>query len=286
MAGPPGVDASADADGSRGKERNIEDRLEGLKLTGEEAEDLDFSGEFDDLVKDVRWLALIRVHTSKSFSHSALFNAMRNAWTVAKEVNFKIKGDNLFLSQFHCLGDWTRVMDGGPWIFRGAPVVLEEYDGFSNIHEYKLMKIPAWVRIYGLPDGLMKKKELAEKVARKVGEPPFTVIVTEGMINPMPYLRARVHLDLAKALVRFVPITIKEAKRYPIQYEKLLVFCDFCGMMGHEVTECGDGVHKPEECEWGRLVDGQISYGDSRSGTYRSWRTHRRNEWAGKRQGR
>ena len=81
-------------------------------------------------------------------------------------------------------------MDGGPWIFRGAPVVLEEYDGFSNIHEYKLMKIPAWVRIYGLPDGLMKKKELAEKVARKVGEPPFTVIVTEGMINLMPYLRA------------------------------------------------------------------------------------------------
>ena len=61
-------------------------------MTGEEAEDLDFSGEFDDLVKDVRWLALIRVHTSKSFSHSALFNAMRNAWSVAKEVNFKIKG--------------------------------------------------------------------------------------------------------------------------------------------------------------------------------------------------
>ena len=105
---------------------------------------------------------------------------MRNAWSVAKEVNFKIKGDNMFLSQFHCLGDWTRVMDGGPWIFRGAPVVLEEYDGFSNIHEYKLMKISAWVRIYGLPDGLMKKKELAEKVARKVGEPPFIVIVTEG----------------------------------------------------------------------------------------------------------
>jgi hypothetical protein len=66
-------------------------------------------------------------------------------------------------------------MDGGPWSFRGAPVVLEEYDGFSSIHEYKLNRIPVWVRICGLPDGLMKKKELAEKVAKKVGEPPISV---------------------------------------------------------------------------------------------------------------
>jgi hypothetical protein len=72
-------------------------------------------------------------------------------------------------------------------------VVLEEYDWFSNIHDYKLMKIPVWVRICGVSDGLMKKKELTEKVARKVGE-PITVAVTEGKINPTSYLRACVFL--------------------------------------------------------------------------------------------
>jgi hypothetical protein len=29
----------------------------------------------------------------------------------------------------------------------------------------------------------MKKKELAEKVARKVGDPPIKVIVNEGVLN-------------------------------------------------------------------------------------------------------
>ena len=116
---------------------------------------------------------------------------MRNAWAAAKEVTFKVMGPNLFLVQLHCLGDWSRVMDGRTWLFRGAAIVLEEYDGFSNVLEYKLDRIPVWTRIQGVLEGLMKKRELAEKVAKKVGE-TITVVVNEGKINSTPYLRARV----------------------------------------------------------------------------------------------
>lgn len=35
-------------------EPSLEERLESLNLQGEEEEDLDFSGEFEELVKDVR----------------------------------------------------------------------------------------------------------------------------------------------------------------------------------------------------------------------------------------
>jgi hypothetical protein len=94
-------------------------------------------------------------------------------------------------------------------------------------------------------------KELAEKVAMKVGEPPIMVIVDEGCKNLSSYLRARVFLDLEKSLVRVVPITIKESKRYLVQYENLPMFCFVCGLMGHELTECGDGVHDINKCQWG-----------------------------------
>lgn len=70
---------------------------------------------------------------------------MRIAWAAAKEITFKPLGANLLLVQFQCLGDWTRVKEGGPWLFRGALVVMEEYDGFTNVKEYKLNKIPVWV---------------------------------------------------------------------------------------------------------------------------------------------
>lgn len=213
---------------------SLEERMEGLDLKGEEEEDLDLLGELDELVKDVHWLALFRVHTSKPFSHAALFGAMRIAWSVVKEVMFKVLGPNLFLVQLHCLGDWTRVMEGSPWLFRGAAIVLEEYDGFSNVLEYKLNRIPVWTRIQGVLEGLMKKRELAEKVAKKVGD-IINVVVNKGKINSTPYLRARVWLELDKPLVRVVLITLKERIKYLVQYEKLPSFCFFCGFMGHEV---------------------------------------------------
>jgi hypothetical protein len=95
----------------------------------------------------------------------------------------------------------------------------------------------------------MKKRELAEKVAKKVGD-LIAVVVNEGKINLTPYLWARVCLELSKPLVRVVPITLKERMIYLVQYEKIPGFCFHCGMMGHEVTECGDGVHSRDKCEW------------------------------------
>lgn len=114
---------------------------------------------------------------------------------------------------------------------------MEEYDGFSNVHAFKLDKILVWTRIQGIPKGLIRKRELAEKVVKKVGD-LIAVVVSEGRINPTPYLRARIWLNLKKPLVPVVSITLKEKMEYLVQYEKLLAFCFFCGCMGHEVTKC------------------------------------------------
>lgn len=234
-------------------EKNIEDRLQGLNLQGEEEADLDLSGELDEIEKEVRWLALVRVHTTKPFSHSAFFSAMRIAWAAAKDVTFKVMPSKRFLVQMQCLGDWNRMMEGGPWLFRGSAVVVEEYDGFSNVNNYKLDKIPVWVRIQGVPEALMKKRELAERVASKVGK-TIAVVVNEGRLNPTSYLRARVWLQLDSPIVRVIPIKLKERRTYLVQYEKMPHFCFHCGLIGHEVLECGDGVHDKETCQWGEWL--------------------------------
>lgn len=138
-------------------------------------------------------------------------------------------------------------------------MVLAEYDGFSSVKDYNLDMIPVWARVQGVPDGLMKRRDLAEKVARKVGEPPISVTVADGKINPATYLRARVFLNIGKPLVQVVTITLKEKRKYLVQYEKLPTFCHYCGLIGHDVMECGDGLHKKDECEWGDWL--LVNYG-------------------------
>jgi hypothetical protein len=72
-----------------------------------------------------------------------------------------------------------------------------------------------------------------------------------GRSHPTSYLCTRVWLDLNKPPVCVVPITLKERMQYLVQYKKLLGFCFHCGHMRHEVIECGDGLHRMENCEWG-----------------------------------
>jgi len=139
-------------------------------------------------------------------------------------------------------------MEGSPWLFRGAAIVLEEYDGFSNVFLVQAEHDPLWTRIQGVIEVLMKRRELVEKVAKKVGN-IITMVVKEDQINSTPYLRAMVCLDLNKPLLRVVPTTLKERKQYLVQYEKLPSFCFFCGCMGHEVMEYEDGVHSKASCQ-------------------------------------
>ena len=61
-------------------------------------------------------------------------------------------------------------------------------------------------------------------------------------------------LDLCKPLVQMVLINLKERMTYLVYYEKLLTFCFHCGILGHEVMECGDGVHHRDKCEWGEWL--------------------------------
>lgn len=96
MAAPAGR-KQGEGSSDEWREPSLQERLGGLNLQGEEVEDLDLSEEFEELAKEVRWLAIFRVHTSKPFSHAVLFGAMRIAWAAAKEVTFKAVGGNLFL---------------------------------------------------------------------------------------------------------------------------------------------------------------------------------------------
>ena len=83
----------------------------------------------------------------KGFDNYWFFNNMRSAWDLARPVKMKTLEENLFQMQFDCLGDWERVTQGGPWHFRGNPVVIAPYDGFSKPISIEFNTIDIWARI-------------------------------------------------------------------------------------------------------------------------------------------
>jgi hypothetical protein len=213
--------------------------MKNLGLREEDLDDVIFEEEPTPPPESTRWLAIARVHTSREYSDFWLYKNLRSAWDLAQEVKIRSLDKNMYTMQFHCLGDWDKVMEGGPWVFRGHPVILAPYDGFTKPSEIPLNKFKIWIQIHDLPDGF---KPMLGSLAAKVGE----VVVSEPVSGDFPgnFFRVRVWLYVLKPLKNHVSMIRAQRRQiFLVKYERLPDWCAFCGMIGHLYTEHGDGIH-------------------------------------------
>jgi hypothetical protein len=158
----------------------------------------------------------------------------------------------MFVFQFSCLGDWRKVIDEGPWIFRGNDVLIDEYDGITKPSTVKFKNLAIWARIYDLPTGF-RTESIGHQIGNKIGK-TLCVETDENMSGWRDYLRIRVKLDIEKPLTRVVYVSMgHNGKRevFHVKYEKLPKFCAVCGLLGHSDSEYGDGVHDKKAFQYG-----------------------------------
>ncbi|KAK1686572.1 hypothetical protein QYE76_047420 [Lolium multiflorum] len=240
--------------GGKGKEEeDVDALLRRLQLREDDGDDFVWEEEAGSEEVKAKWLAIARVHTDKGFSPSALYAEMRSAWNPAKEVRWRMLEDNLFTVQFGCLGDWNTAIQSGPWLFRNHALIIKEYDGFENPRSVKLDKISAWARVLKLPDNYLQDAVI-KGMCRKMGKiSEVQIKLPAGYVGS--FVRVKVDLDVNKQLEHFVSITRGGKKDwYQVKYEKLPIFCNFCGIIGHCYDECGTGEHDVSKFEWGDFI--------------------------------
>ncbi|KAI5018981.1 hypothetical protein ZWY2020_043869 [Hordeum vulgare] len=227
---------------------DLGDFMEQLNLDDEEFDDLVIDEADPEINESVRWLALARVHTDKTFSQTAFYKDMRAAWNPAQPVRFRPVGPKLFVVQASCLGDWERMMYQGPWIFRNLLVLMVPYDGFTKAEEVPMVFMPIWLQIHKIPEGFCRKN-IVENLLKNSGE------ILEMRLNGNTrgdYIRVRVRHDVRRPLTKYVGIVRgKERQVYLVRYEKLARFCSVCGIIGHDCKECGSGVHEEKDKKYG-----------------------------------
>ncbi|KAM0827048.1 hypothetical protein ACQ4PT_068445 [Festuca glaucescens] len=237
---------AANDEASSSEVPSVVDDVDGLMarmgLREDELDDVVFEEMPESTKEATRWLAVGKVHTDSTFSHYWFFKNMRSAWDLAKDVKIRVHEDNLFVFQFACLGDWEKVMNGGPWVFRGKSVLLAPYDGFTKPSTIDLNSLLIWIQIHDLPVGY---KDLVKSLASKVGE--FDTAEPHSTDYTGNFYRARVRLDVRKQLKLVVSI-IRNSRRqiFLVKYERLPDWCAMCGFLGHTYKEHGDGVHPPD----------------------------------------
>jgi hypothetical protein len=213
------------------KDEAIRDLLLRLGLEEDELDDLVFEEEDSAPKQGIKWMALVKVHTNNQFSPMTFEKHMWNAWSPAQQIDFNHLERNIFTVQCFCLGDWLKVTEGGPWLFRRNAVCIEEYDGLVDPDIIDLNHFETWIQIHKLPVGYRNVALIKNLTERNVGKVSKVETDVNGMGN---FVRVNVKLDVRKKVARVVTVSRdKKMEFYQIQYEKVSRFCGACGFFGH-----------------------------------------------------
>ncbi|XP_010239050.1 uncharacterized protein At4g02000 [Brachypodium distachyon] len=190
----------------------------------------------EEMEKEFRWLALARVHTPRPFSVTGFKETMRSIWSLVHDADCREVDDNLFLIRFFCLDNWKKVMNQGPWLFRGFMVVIHEYDGLSDKASIPFNHTAIWEQIHSIPD-LYWRESVCDQLARRIGR-VLSVEMNPPKYYEGDYIRVRASIDVREPLIRCVPLKLpKERLLLDVRYEKVGFFCDVCGLFGHTSEE-------------------------------------------------
>ena len=152
-----GSKSSANSTTMEDKAMGVDDLIGKLNLQEREEDDLNFDEEFPDESGEAEFMVIAKVHTDKPFSRGAFYESMRVAWSLAQGATFSALGENIFSITVNCLGDWKRITEEGPWLFRYHGVLIEPYDGFTKFDEVALDKLAVWIQIVDLPPMFRKE---------------------------------------------------------------------------------------------------------------------------------
>ncbi|CAL1399549.1 unnamed protein product [Linum trigynum] len=155
---------------------------------------------------------------------------------------FTISPLELGLTQiiFSAQSDLRKVEKGSPWIFPKYMLVVRSWVPPSPAVAASLLWAPLEVQMWGVPFECFTAK-LAQRLGSALGETTAPTLHRSDVSGGL-YFRAEPVLDLAAPLpVEIEAVHVKAGKGnfiVKIKYERLPVFCYFCGIIGHIGANC------------------------------------------------
>lgn len=244
--------------------QEIEMQMADMDIENEENEELIIDEGIDEGVNRFELCLVGSFLTEKSINARVMKTKMADIWRPAMGITIKDLKPGVFLFQFYHIDDLQWVVNGGPWSFDNALLVLNTIKQGEDPIKVPLLFVDFWIQIYDLPVGFM-----SEAVGKQLGNFFGSFIQYDSNNNSSiwrEFMRLKIRVDIRKPLKRKKKILKKDRTEVVVncKYERLSDFCFICGMLSHTERFCkkkfeGDGVSISKE--WGSWLRAPLRRG-------------------------
>ncbi|KAL0283921.1 UNVERIFIED_CONTAM: Transposon TX1 uncharacterized protein [Sesamum radiatum] len=165
---------------------------------------------------------------------------VRSIWPAVCEV--KATSNGFFFFQFENVAAMEEVIEGGPWLYLGQPIVLQKWEPGMVLRKLKHTEVPIWIKLRHLPVELWTTEGLST-VASGIGRPLYPDAITRACTR-LDFARVCVMLNVNSKLPKHVVIMIpnelggESACKVDVEYEWIPHKCTGCLSLGHSTKEC------------------------------------------------
>lgn len=169
----------------------------------------------------------------------AVATTLKSAWRM--DFNFEVRdlGENKAIFLFEDETDMVHILTNGPWSFDKYLVAIHKLGEEEQIQNICFDKVSFWVQLHDIPTRRMTR-ETDEKIGRMLGEiEEVDIPATANLLGK--FIRVRVKMDITKPLCqgRLIKFGGPTPVWVSFQYERLPIFCYWCGKLNHDEKDCG-----------------------------------------------
>ncbi|KAK4382686.1 Retrovirus-related Pol polyprotein from type-2 retrotransposable element R2DM [Sesamum angolense] len=165
---------------------------------------------------------------------------VRPIWPAVRDV--KATSNGFFFFQFKIVAAMEEVLEGGPWLYLGQPIVLQKWEPGMVLRKLKHTEVPVWIKLRHLPVELWTTDGLST-VASGIGRPLYPDAITRACTR-LDFARVCVMLNVSLKLPKHIVIMMpnehggESACKVDVEYEWLPPKCTNCTSLGHATKEC------------------------------------------------
>ncbi|KAL0456728.1 UNVERIFIED_CONTAM: hypothetical protein Slati_1012000 [Sesamum latifolium] len=143
-------------------------------------------------------------------------------------------------SSFKTLAAMEEMIEGGPWLFQGQPIILQKSEPGMVLRKLCHTQVQVWIKMRHLPVELWTTEGLSI-VASEIGKPLYQDATTRACMR-LDFARVCVMLDISSKLPKHVIIMISKedasetACKVDIEYEWLPLKCNTCVSLGRAIS--------------------------------------------------